>query len=134
MKTTTLSLLVIMTLLPAAHAVDEGPPSNMIEHARWARETKDLTMRIERLEKFLKGFIPLDDGAEVVTEFEDGSSILAVTGSAWVLVRAYVEAGQKDKALKVIDWLQEHDSKSELFPTKPESDQNAPSGGDKHPN
>ena len=82
-------------------------------------------MRIERLEKFLRAFIPLEDGVAVVTEYEDGSSILAVTGSAWVLTRAYVEAGQKEKALKMIDWLQEHDSKSELVPTKPKSEQGA---------
>jgi len=104
-----------------AGAGDEIPPSNMIEHAKWARDTEDLSLRINRLEKFLGAFIPLDPGMEVETEYEDGSSALAVTGSAWVLVRAYVETGQKGKPLKIIDWLQEHDSKSELFPKKPKS-------------
>ncbi len=83
-------------------------------------------MRIKRLEEFLKGFIPLEDGAKVETEYEDGLSILAVTRSAWVLARAYVEAGQKDNALRIIDWLQEHDSKSDLFPKKTKSEQAVP--------
>lgn len=129
MKTISCLLFVLMALASVGHAGDDTPPPNMIEHARWARETKDLTLRIERLEAFLKGFIPLEEGAKIEEEYEDGSSVLAVTGSAWVLVRAYVEAGQKNKALKVIDWLQEHDSKSDLSPKKSDSEQAASGNG-----
>lgn len=104
----------------------------MLEHSRWARETKDLNLRIKRLEEFLKHYIPLEEGLKITTEYEDGSSVYAVTGSAWALARSYIEAGQKNKALKVIDWLQENDSKSDLFPKK--KSEAAPSNGDKPSN
>jgi hypothetical protein len=129
MKTIIILFFALMAFPTVGHTSEEAPPSNILEHARWARETKDLTIRIKRLEEFLKGFIPFEDGAKVETEYEDGSSALAVTGSAWVLARAYVEAGQKDKALKVIDWLQEHDSKSDLYPKKAKSEQFAAPNG-----
>ena len=116
MKVTAITLCASMMLGFAGQLSGEGPPPSMIEHAKWAREAKELTVRIKRLEEFLKGYIPLEEGVVVVTEHEDGASALAVTGSAWTLARAYVEDGQKDKALRMIGWLQEHDSKSELIP------------------
>ena len=130
MKSTTLLLCALMAISLAARAADDAPPENMIARAGWARETKDLQLRIKRLEEFLKPFIPLEDGIRIETEYEDGSSIYAVTGSAWVLARAYVEAGQKEKALRILDWLQENDSKSDLFPKKSKSEQTTPSKGD----
>ena len=125
-----------MALLLFAHADDEAPPTNMIERARWARETKDLPKRIERLEGFMSGYLPSEDGGTNpnMKGYEDGSHGLAVAGCAWELARAYVEAGQKDKALKMLGWLQEHDSKSMLYPGKPKSDQRLPSGGKKPSN
>lgn len=131
MKPIILSICTLLAFPLVAQCKEESPPSNILEHARWARETKDLSMRIRRLENLLKGYIPLEDGTKIQTEYEDGSSANAVTGSAWVLVRAYVEAGQKDKALKVIDWLQENDSKSDLYTKKAKSEQGAASNGDK---
>jgi hypothetical protein len=134
MKIITLLFCALMATSLAAHAADDVPPENMIAYAAWARETKDLNLRIKRLEDLLKHYIPLEEGVKITTEYEDGSSIYAVTGSAWVLARAYVEAGQKDKALKVIDWLQENDSKSDLVSKKTKSEQAAPSNGDKPSN
>lgn len=122
MKILTLSIIALLALLPVAGAGDEIPSSNMIEQAKWARDTEDLSLRTNRLEKFLGAFIPLEDGVKVETEYEDSSSALAVTGSAWCLLRAYVEAEDKVKALKMIGWLQKHDSKSDLFPKKTKND------------
>jgi hypothetical protein len=134
MKIITPLFCALLATSLAADAADDVPPENMIAYAAWARETKDLNLRIKRLEDFLKHYIPLEEGVKITTEYEDGSSIYAVTGSAWVLARAYVEAGQKDKALKVIDWLQKNDSKSDLVPKKTKSEQAAPSNGDKPSN
>ena len=122
MKIVTLLFCALMATLLAARAADDVPPENLIARAAWARETKDLDLRIKRLEELLKHYIPLEEGVKITTEYEDGSGIHAVTGSAWALARAYVEAGQKDKALKVIDWLQENDSKSDLFLKKSKSE------------
>lgn len=124
MKTIAVCLGTFMALMLFAHAGDETPPTNMIEHARWARETKDPPKRIERLEGFMRGYLPSEDGGTNpnMKGYGDGSHGLAVAGCAWQLARAYVEAGQKDKALKMLDWLQEHDSKSMLYPGKPKSE------------
>ena len=118
MKVVFFSLCAFAALASVGQADEEVPPDSMVEHGNWARETKDLTLRIKRLENVVKAYIPLEEGAKVETEHEDGASIYAVTGSAWVLARAYLEAGQKDKALRMIDWLQANDSKSDLLPKK----------------
>lgn len=135
MKTAASFISAFMALLLFAHAGDETPPNNMIERARWARETKDLPTRIERLERFMSGYLPSEDGGTNpnMKGYEDGSHGLAVAGCAWELARAYVEAGQKDKALKMLDWLQEHDSKSMLYPKKTKHEA-APSVGAKPSN
>ena len=115
----------MFTMVLAANAGEDRPPTNMIEHARWARETSNLATRIERLEGFMRGYLPSEDGGtnSEMKGYGDGSHVLAVAGCAWELARAYVKAGQKDKALKMIDWLQQHDSKSMLYPGKSKSEQ-----------
>ena len=136
MNTIVVSLSAFMAFMLFAHAGDERPPTNMIEHATWARETKDLPKRIERLEGFMRGYLPSEEGGTNpnMKGYGDGSHGLAVAGCAWQLARAYVDAGQKDKALKMLDWLQEHDSKSMLPPGKPKSEQPPPSNGAKPSN
>ncbi len=113
----------LMALLLCANAGDESPPPNMIEQATWAGETKDLAKRIERLEAFMLEYLPSEEGGTNpdMRGYGDASHGLAVAGCVWQLARAYMEAGQKDKALKMLDWLQEHDSKSMLYPRKPKS-------------
>ena len=124
MKNTALYVGTFMALMLFANADDETPPTNMIEHASWARETKDPLKRIERLEGFMRGYLPSEEGGTNpnMKGYGDGSHGLAVAGCAWQLARAYVEAGQKDKALKMLDWLQEYDSKSMLYSEKPKSE------------
>jgi hypothetical protein len=124
MKTIALYLGTFMAFMLFANAGDETPPTNMIEHASWARETKDPLKRIERLEGFMRGYLPSEEGGTNpnMKGYGDGSHGLAVAGCAWQLARAYVEAGQKDKALKMLDWLQEYDSKSMLYPGKLKSE------------
>jgi|GEM_PF-6723290 len=105
------------------NADDEKPPTNMIEHRRWAFETKDLQLRIQRLEGFMSGYLPSEDGGTNpdMRGYGDGSHALAVAGCAWQLTRAYMVAGKKDEAMKMLDWLQQHDSKSMLLPIKEEA-------------
>jgi GH15 family glucan-1,4-alpha-glucosidase len=123
----------MFAMVLTANAREDRPPTNMIEYARWARETNDLATRIERLEGFMRGYLPSEDGGTnpEMKGYGDGSHVLAVAGCAWELARAYVKAGQKDKALKMIDWLQQHDSKSMLYPGKSKSEQVVPSDGHK---
>ncbi|YCM46936.1 hypothetical protein V2O64_24195 (plasmid) [Verrucomicrobiaceae bacterium 227] len=123
MRSTLTFIFAFLTVVVGAHAGEKAPPVNILKHGSWARETKDLPTRIQRLENFLKDYLPIEEGGVIATEFEDGSSALAVTGAAWVLARSYIEAGEKTKALKMLDWLQQHDSRSMLCPIKEESEQ-----------
>ena len=123
MKNRAIYLSALMALTLVAHADEETPPTNLIDHAKWARETDNTQERIKRLEDFMIDYLPMEEGGTDpnMRGYEDGSHGYAVTGSAWALVRAYVEAGRKDKAMKMLDWLQQYDSKSMLYTVKPKA-------------
>lgn len=107
----------------AANGDEEKPPTNMIEHKRWALETEDLQIRIQRLEGFMSEYLPSEEGGKNpdMRGYGDGSHGLAVAGCAWQLARAYIAAGKKDEAMKMLNWLQQYDSRSMLLPKKEEA-------------
>lgn len=98
------------------------PPDNMHAHRKWAVAADALPEKIKRLKGFWQKYLPKGEGGKAPerTGYEDGSHVLAVTGCAWELVRAYIQTGEKDKSQAMVDWLQQHDSRSMLAgSTKP---------------
>ena len=89
----------------------------MQEHRRWARQAKDPQVRVTRLEGFWKKYLPKAEGGTnpEISEYEDGFHVLSVAGCAWEMVRAYIEANRPQDALRMLDWLQMYDSKSQLI-------------------
>ncbi|HSJ04456.1 MAG: hypothetical protein ACAI34_22980 [Verrucomicrobium sp.] len=99
----------------AAAEAPATPPANMHAHRKWASAAETLPERITRLEGFWAKYLPKEEGgANDRDGYEDGSHIYAIAGCAWELARAYVNAGDKEKALKILEWIQKYDSKSML--------------------
>lgn len=114
-------LLALAGLLPwfATSAPQPSATENMQAHHRWAREAPTIQERIKRLEGFWAKYLPGEEEGidQSMHGYGDGSHVLAIAGCAWELARAYIEIGEKEKALKMLDWIQKHDSKSRLITT-----------------
>lgn len=120
-----LNCTLLMFLVTSWFVMGEpvSPPANMQEHRRWARSAPTIEERIKRLEGFWDAYLPQEEGGRnpELQGYGDGSHGLAVAGCAWDLARAYTEAGDQKKALKMLDWLQKFDSKSMLVSPAPKA-------------
>ena len=83
------------------------PPQGLIPHRAWCDDAPSLDERILRLEGFWNAHLPQCDGGaeENSGEYEDGPHISYIRGTAYALSLAYTEAGNKEGARKMIEWL-----------------------------
>ena len=100
----------------------ELPEVYMTKQYEWAMKGKDAHERADRLEALWHEHLPMENGGEnpMVNGYEDGTHIFTITGCAWQLCRAYIESGQDEKALKILNWLAEYESRLQLGPVIPE--------------
>lgn len=99
------------------------PEKYITEQFKWAEEGETPQIRADRLEAFWNAHLPRENGGEnpeAPNGYEDGTHSCIIIVCAWQLTRAYVETGQKEKALKIIDWLAKNDSRTALAPIKTE--------------
>jgi hypothetical protein len=123
MNKSLICLLVVLFRL-SVFGDEVKPPENMQEHFEWAQGAEKMEERIERLESFWRRYLPSEEGGvrEEMVGYGDATHGLAVAGCAWDLARAYVAAGEKTKALEMMDWIQKYDSRSALYSEKEKED------------
>ena len=94
------------------------PAEPMGKQLEWAEAAKTDSERADRLEVFWREYLPEEDGGISPDRrgYEDGSHVGAIVHCAWQLTRAYIATGQKEKALALVNWLAEHESKTALAP------------------
>lgn len=76
--------------------------------------------KIKRYEGIWARYLPFEDGGKDphLSGYEDESHRKAVCGCAWRLVRLYLEEGESRKALRMLEWLEQHDSATFLVNSK----------------
>jgi len=94
------------------------PDEPMGKQFEWAESAETDSMRADRLEVFWREYLPQEDGGTSPERvgYGDGSHVAAIIHCAWQLTRAYITTGQKEKALGMVNWLAEHESKTALAP------------------
>jgi len=141
MKTQILTLLLVIGLSSVGSCADTVLPDQpMGKQLEWAETGKSDSDKADRLEAFWKKYLPQEDGgvSPDLIGYGDGSHVCAIIRCAWQLTRAYISTGQKEKALAMVNWLAEHESKTSLAPViKPAeqagADQPATQPADKPP-
>lgn len=90
----------------------------MGKQLEWAEAAMTDSEKANRLEAFWKKYLPQEDGgvSPELIGYGDGSHVCAIIHCAWQLTRAYIATGQKEKALAMVNWLAEHESKTALAP------------------
>lgn len=90
----------------------------MGKQLEWAEAAERDSERADRLEAFWLQYLPQEDGGISADRigYNDGSHVVAVVHCAWQLTRAYIATGRKEKALAMVNWLAEHESKTALAP------------------
>ena len=104
----------------------ELPEKYLTDQLKWAESGKTPKIRADRLEAFWHAHLPRENGGknpEAPNGYEDGTHVCCIIGCAWQLTRAYIESGQKEKALEVLDWLAKNESKTGLAPIKKTGEQ-----------
>ncbi len=94
------------------------PDVPMGKQLEWAEAGETDSEKAGRLEAFWSEYLPQEDGGTSPDRigYGDGSHVAAIVHCAWQLTRAYIANGQKAKALAMVDWLAEHESKTALAP------------------
>jgi hypothetical protein len=118
-------LSIVATALPGWSAELTLPDVPMGKQLEWAEAAETDAEKAARLEAFWREYLPQEDGG-ISTDrigYGDGSHVGAIVHCAWQLTRAYVSTGQKEKALAMIDWLAEHESKTALAPVTKKAEQ-----------
>jgi len=122
---TCIAAVMISVSLLASGSV-ELPKASMMQQLEWALNSEPVKQRADRLEAFWHAHLPLEDGGtnpSPTEGYEDGVHIGAIIQCAWHLTRAYIESNQREKALSMIDWLAEHESKTGLAPVTNKAEQ-----------
>jgi hypothetical protein len=119
MRTYIITILIGPAILSFGWCADTVLPAEpMGKQLEWAEAAKTDSERANRLEAFWREYLPQEDGGISPDRrgYEDGSHICAIVHCAWQLTRAYIATGQKEKALSLVNWLAEHESKTALAP------------------
>jgi len=104
----------------------ELPAKYLTEQLKWAEAGESPKIKADRLEAFWHAHLPRENGGkspEAPNGYEDGTHACAIIACAWQLTRAYIESGQKDKALEVLNWLAKNESKTGLAPIQKTGEQ-----------
>jgi hypothetical protein len=101
------------------------PDEPMEKQLKWAEAAQTDSERADRLEAFWREYLPQEDGGVSPDRigYGDGSHVGAIVHCAWQLTRAYILTGQKEKALAMVNWLAEHESKTALAPVTKNAEQ-----------
>ncbi len=129
MKLYTITLLVGLALSTFGWCGNATLPDEPMEkQLKWAEAAKNDSERADRLEAFWKEYLPQEDGGVSPDRigYGDGSHVGAIVHYAWQLTRAYISTGQKEKALAMVNWLAEHESKTALAPVMKKAEIAAP--------
>jgi hypothetical protein len=126
MNPRTISFLVGVAMSSFGWCADTKLPDEpMGKQLQWAEAAQTDSQRADRLEALWIEYLPREDGGVSPDRigYEDGSHIGAIVHCAWQLTRAYILTGQKKKALAMINWLAEHESKTGLAPLLKKTEQ-----------
>lgn len=121
MKSRIITLLILLAVSFPAFGEDTTLPDDpMGKQLEWAEAAETDADKADRLEAFWREYLPQEDGGTSPDRvgYGDGSHVAAIVHCAWQLTRAYIATGQKEKALTMVDWLAEHESKTALAPVK----------------
>jgi hypothetical protein len=119
MKPCTISFLVGIAISSCGWCADTALPDEpMGKQLEWAEAAPTDSERADRLEVFWREYLPQEDGGVSPDRigYGDGSHVCAIVHCAWQLTRAYIAIGRKEKALAMVNWLAEHESKTGLAP------------------
>lgn len=126
MKLCTITLLVVIATSSFGWCANTILPNEPMENQlKWAEAAKTDSERADRLEAFWREYLPQEDGGVSPDRigYGDGSHVGAIVHCAWQLTRAYISTGQKEKALAMVNWLAEHESKTALAPVTKKAEQ-----------
>lgn len=100
------AFLLSLTIVAVTNSADKGEeaPQAINAHYSWCDEPKTVAAKLKRFEDFWKERHPeQEDG------YEDSPHITYVRRCAYRLAALYVQTGQKEKCLKMLEWLQKND-------------------------
>ena len=113
------ALALVTCALPGLAEKVVLPEKHLTEQLKWAEAGESSAIRCARLEAFWYAHLPREDGGtnpKAGQGYEDGAHVVSIVHCAWQLARACIETGQTRKALKMVNWLAEHESKTGLAP------------------
>lgn len=106
------SCLILMFSLFAVASFAEEAPQAINAHFEWCGEPKKMAEKLKRYEGFWKDRHPEEEDG-----YEDSPHVTYVRLCGYRLAALYAQTGQKEKCLKMLQWLEKND---DSFPGKAE--------------